>query len=123
MIGRPLDAALWLFGTVLWLGVVSGLCLLPIPSGPELDLPHLDKLIHGLVFAAGGFWLTQRKPVWAWPILLFLFALAIEAWQSLTPWRQAEWLDVAADAFGILLGWGAQHVWRQLRPRQWVATA
>jgi VanZ family protein len=78
-------------------------------SGLPAAWPGLDKLGHLLTFAALSVptaLLLVRRPGRAWRVLVLGLAYggAIEIVQSFLPWRSAEWLDLAADGAGVLLG-------------------
>lgn len=88
-----------------------GVCVLAVAvlSFAHLDAPpltHSDKLNHILAFAvlawlAHGAYPQRRLAVARWGLLLG-YGLSIELIQSFLPYREASWLDVAADAVGIL---------------------
>ena len=66
-----------------------------------------DKWLHGVTFLVLALWFTgmhQRRDYWKIGIGLLLFGLVIEACQRTVSYRMAEWLDVGADAVGIILG-------------------
>jgi VanZ family protein len=71
--------------------------------------PGLDKLGHLLAFAAlavpAGL-LLDRRPGRLWKVLALGLAYGgtIELVQRFLPWRSAEWLDLLADATGVLVG-------------------
>lgn len=98
----------WLgIGWVLVLGVVV-LSLIPLAL-PKTRVEDLDKIEHLLAYLAMMWWFaalstTRRHLV----IGLALCALggAVEIAQSLIGWRAGEWYDFAADAVGVLFGWG-----------------
>jgi len=48
--------------------------------------------------------LYRKGSYWKIGIGLLLFGLVIEACQRMVSYRSAEWLDVGADAAGIILG-------------------
>ncbi len=68
---------------------------------------EIDKWIHAIVFAFLAVWFAgQYRPRSYWRIALGLltFGVLIELCQRMVGYRSAEWLDVAADAAGILAG-------------------
>ena len=68
---------------------------------------EIDKLAHLLTFAFLAVWFAgQYRPRSYWRIAVGLLAygVLIELLQRLVGYRSAEWLDVAADAAGILVG-------------------
>lgn len=65
-----------------------------------------DKALHALGFAAialTALWLW--KPAWRTVSILFVFAAAIEAVQSLLPGRDASLADLAASTAGLVAAW------------------
>ena len=72
-----------------------------------LWLDNVDKWLHGITFTVLSLWfagLYHRRSYWRVAIGLLLFGLAIEVCQRMVGYRSAEWLDVAADTAGILIG-------------------
>lgn len=68
-----------------------------------------DKFAHAAAFAFLAVWFSgQFRPRSYWRIALGLlaFGILIEICQRLVGYRSAEWLDVAADVAGIILGLG-----------------
>lgn len=67
----------------------------------------IDKWLHGVTFFALSLWFTglyNKRSYWRIGIGLLVFGLVIEACQRLVIYRTAEWMDVGADAAGIILG-------------------
>ena len=67
----------------------------------------VDKWFHGVTFLVLSVWFTglyRKRSYWKIGIGLLLFGLIIEACQRMVTYRSAEWLDVWADAAGIILG-------------------
>ncbi len=67
----------------------------------------VDKWFHGVTFLVLSLWFTgmfRRRSYWKIGIGLLLFGLVVEACQRIVSYRTAEWLDVGADAAGIILG-------------------
>ena len=114
----------------LWLGraaiaVVIMLSLLPAPALRFVP-PGSDKLEHMLAYLALTLWYSQLcadRRALAWRALgLLALGGAIELGQALTPYRTAEWGDLAANAAGVglgfLLGLGRAGNWlERLDPR------
>ncbi|MET3376942.1 VanZ family protein [Variovorax boronicumulans] len=80
------------------------LCLMPASLSPPST--GWDKGNHALGFAVLAF--LAR---WAWParmpttlLALLGYGALLEALQSLTPDRLAEWSDLWADGMGLLIG-------------------
>ena len=70
-------------------------------------LEHADKWLHGLTFLGLTVWFAGLVARHAWGLMavgLLLFGLLIEAVQLLVGYRMGEWIDLGADALGILLG-------------------
>lgn len=67
----------------------------------------VDKWLHGVTFLVLSLWFTglyRKSSYWKIGFGLLLFGLVIEACQRMVSYRSAEWLDVGADAAGIILG-------------------
>ena len=68
---------------------------------------HADKLLHGITFLALTLWFAGLVARHAWgrlALALIVFGLVIEACQFLVGYRTADWIDLAANTLGILLG-------------------
>jgi hypothetical protein len=90
-------------GLAIGLFAVSWLAFAPL-DGPAL--PVSDKTSHVLAFAvlawlAHGAFPGRNRAQARWGLLLG-YGLFIEAVQSQLPYRDASWLDFAADALGVL---------------------
>lgn len=93
---------------VLGLALVVHLVALYLPGSPEATpslVPHLDKLVHVLLFAAPAFLLRRLATTW-WPIVaLVAHAPVSELVQySLIPHRSGDPWDLVADVVGVALG-------------------
>lgn len=102
MLPIRLDApwARWLTYAVALLFMV--VALLPV-SGND-PIPGGDKLHHVLGFALLTALLHLSHPRLGWPrvaLVMLGYGLLMEALQSLTGYRQAEWADLVADLTGI----------------------
>lgn len=96
-------------GLLLVLVLVAGLLPELFPNPLTRNLAVLDKWTHAAVFCALGAWFCgqyARSRYWAVGLALLAFGGLLELCQSLTPYRQAEWLDLLADAAGIACGIG-----------------
>ena len=98
------------FSVWLWAFIACALAVLVlalVPSPPPMITTGWDKSNHLLAFGVmtclGCKAFPQRLTI-VLPGLLAYGAL-IEIMQYFTPNRSAEWLDLFADTFGILLGW------------------
>lgn len=84
------------------------MALRPDP-GITLDVPEGDKLLHAFTFTClmgwwGNVYATRRARLAAAAVCL-AFGIFIEFAQWLDPPRDADLLDVLADAVGIGLAW------------------
>ena len=93
-----------------WLSLIVALSVLPMPELPGPDVPFQDKWGHLLAYGFAAFWFAQlgtgNRHLITSGIGLVLLGLALEQIQSILPYRQADPLDLAADALGTLLGLG-----------------
>ncbi|MDX1569400.1 MAG: VanZ family protein [Xanthomonadales bacterium] len=99
----------WLIGAG-WLVLIVALSLLPLPELPGPDVPFQDKWGHLLAYGFAAVWFAQlgtgTRAMLVTGVGLVLFGFALEQIQALLPYRQAEPLDLAADALGTVLGLG-----------------
>ncbi len=86
---------------------VGVLVLALMPSPPAMATTGWDKSNHLLAFGVLAGLGCNAFPQRVGVLLLGLLAYGalIEILQSFTPTRSAEWLDLLADCFGVLLGW------------------
>lgn len=105
--------ARWAFA--LCLIVVLAISLMP----PRLELPTAgwDKANHFIAFAVlamlGGAGYPDRWTPVLWGLLAY--GGLIELLQALTGYRSAEWLDLVADAVGLVSGWQLTRISLRLR--------
>ncbi len=94
----------WRVITALCLTLITLLSLWPISTLP--DVPGSDKTHHFVAYSALMFPLALRKPkYWVWGAWFFFFwSGGIELIQPYVN-RYGEWLDLAANAAGLLIGW------------------
>lgn len=92
-----------------WAGVaaVAVLSLAPVP--PEaVQAAGGDKLVHFAGYALLGAWFGQlpdhRARPWRLLAGLLALGLGLEALQGIVPWREADALDVLANAAGAAAG-------------------
>lgn len=108
---RSTSAAAWRLAFWGCAVAVLTLCLLP----PTVHLPSTgwDKANHALAFAVlallGLLAHPVRRPQVVWGLLAY--GALTEVLQSFTGYRSAEWLDLAADGVGIVLGWLVARWW------------
>ena len=92
---------------------------------------NVDKWIHGLSFLFLSVWfagLWERRAYWRIAAGLMLFGFIVEGCQLLVSYRTADWLDIAANPVGIMVGlmaataglggWGPRLEARYSRTRQ-----
>lgn len=103
-----MSARRWL-PPALWAALI--LVLTSIPSPPESPggLPHLDKVVHVLLYAGQG-WLVARALRSRRPRTLMIALVVIAAFAALDEWhqsfltRQPDVLDWIADTVGASIG-------------------
>jgi VanZ family protein len=107
----------WMKALSFWVvltGVVV-LSLTPVTYLPPLAFDVWDKAQH-----AFGFALLTLLGLWAYPgrvpqLLagLLLLGALIELAQGASGWRHADWMDLLADAIGVVFGLLVWVVWRR----------
>jgi VanZ family protein len=97
----PIHRRGWAAGAAAWYLLILALTLPPVPVQDLPKIPHLDKLVHAVMFGVQGglIALTLRRAPQAWMLTTALGALN-EYLQRFCPGRSAEWADVAANALG-----------------------
>jgi VanZ family protein len=91
-----------------WLLVLAVVYLSLTPAPPTIDVPAGDKIGHALAYGLLMWWFLQlyaaaRRPLIA--VALIALGVGLEFAQKLTETRSFEYLDMAADAAGVGLGW------------------
>lgn len=118
----------WLY-TLPLLVYLAGIAVLSHrPGGGRPWIPHLDKVVHLVLYAPVGFlfvrWYRRWKPtprmVRRWAIIAAAvfgaaYGVTDELHQSFVPGRVLDPFDALADACGSALG-GAVYAWFALRP-------
>ena len=101
----------WMLASYLLLLLVFAAALLPDnlfwQSGPSTDVPHFDKLAHGVTFMVLTVWFCgqyARGSYWRPVPGMVAFGLAIEFAQSLVSYRTADGMDLLADLGGVAGG-------------------
>ncbi len=99
-------ARTWLVAGALLMAM--GLVLALLPASSVMPVSVSDKVAHAATFLVlmlwfGGVFEPRVAPFLV--VTLSAYGLLIEMLQSLTPTRQAEFMDLIADVAGILLGW------------------
>lgn len=78
-----------------------------IPGLPGPETAGFDKLGHGVMYASLGAWFCGIYKPSRWVHLLIALVIlggSIEILQSLSAERSAEWLDMAANLAGSVVG-------------------
>jgi VanZ family protein len=97
-----------------WAGFIVGLTSVPGRDVPEVGVPHVDKLVHFLLYAILGFLLARSlrdgtpgarprlafRALVPWIACIALYAAADEWHQRWVPGRSADLLDWYADVAG-----------------------
>ena len=100
-------ARLWRAGG--WLIVAAIVYFSLLKLAIDTDIQGGDKLGHLLAYGGLMAWWSQLYPSTATRLKLALVFVvlggAMELAQGLTPDRYPEWLDLAANSAGVLLGW------------------
>jgi len=93
----------WIAFTLLTLVVITTLSLWPLQNLPSV--PGTDKTHHLIAYAVLMFPTALRKPD-KWIMLGLLFIAYSGAIELLQPYanRYGEWLDMAANAVGLVCG-------------------
>ena len=80
-----------------------------LPGAAMPDVPGSDKWHHALAYFVCMFCWGQLYPLTAKRLKLAIIFIAmgalIECLQGLTDYRSFEWLDMVADAVGVMLAW------------------
>ena len=97
-----------------WAAVIVWLSL--TPSQPPIEVEHGDKAGHFFAYAVLMFWFAQvYAPRHFLAIAFIAMGVALEFAQTATGYRSFDVVDMAANALGVLAGWGAAIVLRRLR--------
>ncbi|PCJ45825.1 MAG: hypothetical protein COA99_04040 [Moraxellaceae bacterium] len=95
--------AYWIALTLLILALITILSLYPVENLPSV--PGNDKTHHFIAYVALMFPTALRKPTF-WPCIGLFFVGWSGGIELLQPYvnRYAEWLDLAANAAGVVCG-------------------
>ena len=77
---------------------------LSVPDASHIT--HGDKIVHAAAYAILGLWFSQIYPAERFKTLffaLFTYGACIELIQLGLPYRSGSWLDIAANASGLLI--------------------
>ena len=106
----------------LWAAMILVLTSIPAPPGPG-GIPHLDKLVHVLLYAGQG-WLVTRalrtRRVGALAVAFVCIAIfsLLDEWHQQFVSRDPNLLDWFADMIGASLGIAAASQVRGVEPAQ-----
>ena len=113
------------YSGILFTLVVAFLCLYPFESEKESTIPHFDKVIHVTLFLIlSYFWMrglnaqnqykkVQAKAVLITVISVIAYGVLIEVLQGMMHLgRSFDAFDIAADAVGVMFGFGIFRVVR-----------
>lgn len=104
---------LWWAGFVVYAAVIGVLSVIPVPPKAQPPIPSFDKMVHIVEYFLFSWLLLQAQLSSRWPRaragwIAILAAVAYgglwEAVQSQLPYRTAEWMDIAANTVGGVLG-------------------
>jgi VanZ family protein len=99
---------LWLPLGWLWIVLVFVLSLIPIPPQP-LTFDFSDKLEHASAYCLLMLWFCQiyvGRARLHLLVALVTMGVIIEYLQRMTGYRYFEFVDMLANAGGVLVGWG-----------------
>lgn len=93
----------WLHITIMLLVSIATLSLWPVAHLPKV--PGTDKTHHFIAYAALMLPTALRQPK-HWLVITFAFLAFSGAIELIQPYvnRYGEWLDMAANAFGLVCG-------------------
>jgi len=103
--------SLWL-PVLLYMGLIFYLSDQPDLPQPKLEIPHLDKLAHLILYAglgcllyrAGYFsWGSSPRLTWYVMLIVVLYGVSDEIHQSFVPSRSPDAFDVLFDGLGGLV--------------------
>lgn len=114
--GAPVAARAWLAAGSILVALVIWGSLMRNPPQLELPIPQFDKLEHFAAYLLMTAWFAaacpgRKRGLWIAAAFIALGGF-IEILQGLSGYRDAEWLDWAADCLGV-----AAAFWY---PRRWL---
>ena len=90
------------------------------PGLPATGVEGGDKLAHFLAYAALAYWFSQfyfHSSRLAYALGFIAMGVGLEFAQGALGYRSFELADMAANALGVLAGWGAAHFLRLRLPQ------
>ncbi|MGM0577077.1 MAG: VanZ family protein [Myxococcota bacterium] len=123
---RPFPWRAWLPFVLAAAGLAVATLVPRLPVPPLPPLAFQDKVVHAVAWAVLGATArvgagrTRRAKARAVRVAWFLamgYGVLIECLQLLVPGRSAEWLDLAADALGALVGAVVMDRWEERHGR------
>ena len=97
-----------LWSAIGWLLILAVIYLSLTPHPIEIEVDQGDKLGHALAYLGMMIWFVQlyrrRLHVW-WGLGFVALGIALEYLQGWSGYRDFEYLDMVADAFGVAAGW------------------
>ena len=98
----------WLMLGWLWVAVIFFLSLVPSPPQP-VNFPGADKIGHALAYCLLMLWFCQiylrRVSRIRLAVVLMIMGIAIEYLQRATGYRTFDYVDMLANAVGVMAGW------------------
>lgn len=99
-----------LWTVVGWTIVVAIIWLSVSPNPPTIHIENSDKYGHAVAYGVLMFWFCQLHSGWkrraAYGLAWIALGIALEFVQRALGYRTFDVLDMAADAAGVLIGWG-----------------
>lgn len=91
-----------------WLLVAVVAYLSLVSDPPIIDVGGSDKVAHLLAYGTLMLWFLQLYPIYRRPIIavgLIAMGILLEFLQGFTAARSYEYMDMVANAGGVMLGW------------------
>jgi len=103
---------LYFWKPLLWLALICYALFIPaseLPENPFLKIPHLDKMVHFMLFFFFFFFLLRpfkklKTPYYFWAtVISATMSVLLEVIQhTITPSRESDVYDLAANIAGLL---------------------
>lgn len=97
---------IWCILGFIYVAIVFYFSLVPFPEKVPV-IPHLDKMLHFLIYAFLGGWFQQlfiKKFGIKILVSLFFMGVLIEILQGFSGYRSFEFMDIVANSVGVLVG-------------------